>query len=405
MGLYSYRARDRAGELTSGELEGEDEAQIVASLDKLGYSVIEIKTNQSSSLSLSTFFERFKRIEKQEVIIFSRQLATLLRTGMPLSPSLTTLCEQTANKKLKAILEDVQQSVSGGASFSQALSKYLQVFPELFISMVEVGEAAGILDKTLDRLATLGMQELETNSRIRSALVYPVILVLISFVVVNFLVVGVLPKFVMVFRASQAKLPFITQVVLSLSWILRKLWFFIIAGFAALAFWFKNYIRKPEGKFKFHTWILKLPIFGSLYTKVQVSRFSRMLSALTSSGVPLLQALMVVEKTLTNVVIRRSIQNIRTAITEGRSLVEPFKASGFFSPMVVQMISTGEKTGKLDQMLEEVSAFYDPEIEYTVKNLTSLLEPFMLLAMGVMVAFIALSVLLPIFNLIKVFRG
>lgn len=400
MPIYRYKARDRSGELIAGTIEGKDEKEIAASLDRMGYSVIELASQEKERIS---FF--WQRIEKQETIIFTRQLATLLRTGMALSPGLSTICEQTTNKKFRAILEDVRQSVQEGESFSQALSKHPQVFSELFVSIVEVGETGGMLDTALDRLAILGTQELETSSRIRSALIYPAVLVAVAFLVVNFLIVGVLPKFAMVFRASGTHLPLPTHIVLGLSWILRRLWLplFVILGLAGI--WFRNYVRGAEGKFKFHGWLLRLPLFGKLYAKIQVSRFARTLSALTASGIPLLQGLVVVEKIVSNVVIRRIIQNIRTSIAEGSTVAEPFKASGFFSPMVVQMISTGEKTGKLDQMLGEIASFYEPEIDYTIKNLTALLEPFMLLAMGVMVAFIALSVLLPIFNLIKVFRG
>ncbi|MBU4343565.1 MAG: type II secretion system F family protein [Candidatus Omnitrophica bacterium] len=406
MTIYTYKARNRQGELINGSFEAEDERSVAANLDRLGYSVIEvIPKGGGLSFSLAGVFGRFQCIHKQEVIVFTRQLATLIHSGMALSHGLATICEQTTNKKFKLILENVCQSVQQGTSFSETLSRYPAVFPELFVSMIEVGEAGGMLDKVLDRLAALGIQELDISSRIKSALMYPIVLVVVAFLIVNFLMVGVLPKFVMVFRASQASLPLPTQIVLGLSWILRKLWFPILVCLGLAGLWFRSYLRRPEGKFKFHNWMLGLPIFGKLYNKVQISRFARTLSALTSSGITLLHGLMVVEKTITNVVIRKEIQNIRIAISEGRPLVEPFKASSVFSPMVVQMISTGEKSGKLDQVLEEIAGFYDPEIEYTIKNLTALLEPFMLLAMGIMVAFIALSVLLPIFNLIKVFRG
>ncbi len=405
MPTYSYKARDKLGELISGVLEGEDESGVAASLDKLGYSVIQILPQGELTFSLAGALDRLRPIKRQEVIIFTRELATLLHTGMALSPSLATICEQTTAKKFKLVLEDIGKSVQAGRSFSEALSKYPKVFSELFISMVRVGETGGMLDKVLDRLANLGTQELETHSRIKAALIYPIILVIISFLVVNFLIVGVLPKFVMVFRASQAALPLPTQIILGVSWTLRRLWFPILLALGLAGFWFKKYTGTPAGKFKFHSWLLKVPIFGKLYSKVQISRFARTLSVLTSSGIPILQGLGVVEKTATNVVIRRAIENIRMAISEGRPLVEQFKSSGLFSPMVVQMISTGEKTGELDRMLEEISSFYDPEIEYTIKNLTSLLEPLMLLAMGFIVAFISLSVLLPIFNLIRVFRA
>lgn len=405
MSTYTYKARDRYGELISGVVEGESETAVAKSLDRLGYSVVEVRSRRPLQPALAGLIERLRRISKQEVTIFTRQLATLIRSGMAISPSLSTVCEQTTNPKFRLILEDIATRVQGGMSFSEALSKYPNVFSDLFVNMVKVGETGGILDKVLDRLAVLGTQELEMYTRIRSALIYPVVLVAIAFLVVNFLLVGVLPKFVAVFRASQAKLPLPTQLVLGFSWTLRHLWLPLLFGVAALSLWFRRYIERPEGRYRFDSKVLKLPLFGKLYTKVMITRFARTLSALIASGVPLLQALAVVEKTITNVVIRRIIQNIRASITEGQPLTEPFKASGFFSPMVVQMISVGEKSGKLDEMLNEVSSFYDPEIEYTIKNLTALLEPFMLLAMGIMVAFIALSVLLPIFNLIRVFRG
>lgn len=404
MATYRYKARDKAGELVIGKLEGDDEANIISSLDRLGYTVVEVTLQGKVPFSLKELSEHFKGISRQEVNIFTRQLATLIRAGLALAPSLATICEQTENKKFKILLEDIQQAVQAGTSFSEALAQHPKIFSELFVSMIEVGETGGLLDLVLDRLAILGVQEQETNSRIKSAMVYPIALVVIAFVVVNFMIVGVLPKFVMVFSAAQAKLPLPTQIVLGLSWVIRKFWFVIIIAFGLISMAFKKYISKPEGKFRFHSWLLKLPIFGKLYIKIQISRFARTLSALTSSGITLLQGLAVVEKTISNVVMRRAIQNIRLSITEGRSLVEQFKASGFFTPMVVQMIATGEKTGKLDQMLEEIAAFYEPEIEYTIKNLTTLLEPAMLLFMGVMVGFIALSVLLPIFKLMKVFR-
>ena len=405
MTVYAYKARNKQGELVSGTLEAEDERGVIGSLDKQGYSVVEIASAKKQDFSLSGLVSKFKRTERREVIVFTRQLAALLRSGTALSASLNAVCDQTVDRKFKAILEDIRRSVQGGSSFSEALSKHPGVFSELFISMVEVGETGGMLDKVLERLAHLGTQELEMQAKITSALIYPVVLVVVAFIIVNFLIIGVLPKFVTVFLASQANLPLPTQLVMGLSFTLRRLWYVILLALAGGVMAFRAYIHKEEGRFKFHRWLLKVPLFGPLYSKIQVSRFARTVSTLIASGIPLLQALTVVEKTVSNLVIRREIQKIRFAISEGRPLVEQFKASGLFTPMVVQMISTGEKSGQLDQMLNDIALFYDPEIEQTITNLTALLEPFMLLTMGVMVAFIAISVLLPIFNLIKVFRG
>ena len=230
-------------------------------------------------------------------------------------------------------------------------------------------------------------------------------LLVISFLVVNFLVVGVLPRFAMVFTASQMKLPLPTQLVLGTSLLLQRLWWVFILAIIFAGFLFKRYMDTERGKYRIHAIALNFPIFGPLYTKIQIARFSRTLSALIGCGVPLLESLSVVEHTITNISIRQAIQDIRSSITKGKPLVEPIKASGFFSPMVIQMVATGERSGELDKVLEEIASFYEPEIEHTIKNLTTILEPIMLLIMGVVVAFIALSVLLPIFNLIKVFRS
>jgi type IV pilus assembly protein PilC len=405
MASFTYKARNPQGELITGTLDMDTESGVASSLDRLGYTVLEIKQAVELPSAISSVTNRFQGLKKQEVIIFTRQLSTLIRSGMPLLPALTTICEQTVNKKFRMILEDVRTQVQGGTSLSEAMAKYPTVFSELFVSMVRVGETAGIMDEVLDRLSVLGTQEMEIQSKVMSAMTYPIVLVGMSFLIVNFILVGVLPKFVMVFKSQEAQLPLPTVIVLGASWVMQKFWYLILAALVAGFLYLRQVTLAGAGRERFHRILLKVPIFGELYTKIQVSRFTRTLSALTGSGVPILQALSVVEKTISNVVIQKAVQDIRMAISSGSSLVEPFKAAGIFSPMVVQMVAIGERSGNIDKMLEEVSKFYDPEIEYTIKNLTALLEPFMLLAMGLMVAFIALSVLLPIFNLMKVFKG
>ncbi len=405
MATFIYRARNQQGEFVSGTMEMDSEQGIAASLDKLGYSVLDIARPNRAWAALGDLYSRFQRLDRRELIIFSRQLATLMKSGMPLLPSLGTICEQITNKRFKVIVEDVRRAVQEGASFSDALAKHPDVFPELFVSMVQVGEAGGIMDEVLERLSALSTQEMEITSRIRSAMTYPIVLVILALVIVNFIMIGVLPRFVAVFSASNAKLPLPTQIVLGMSWTLRNFWWAILSGAAAFGLYFHRVIRTQRGRVWFHRWLLKVPVFSELYAKIQISRFARTLSTLTGSGVPILHALTVVEKTISNVVLQEAVRNIRMALAAGSSVVEPFRASGLFPAMVIQMISIGEKSGKLDEMFAEIAAFYDPEIEYTIKNMTSLLEPLMLLSMGLMVAFIALSVLLPIFNLMKVFRA
>ncbi len=402
---FEYRALSKQGESMTGVLDLESEASVMEHLDRMGYSVLEVKSQNSFLAGLGELFERFQKLDKQEIILFTRQLATLTRSGMPLLPSLTTITDQCTNKKFKVVLESVRNSVQNGESLSASLARYPNIFSELFVCMVQVGETGGVLDRILDRLSTLSTQEMEIHSRIRAALTYPIVLLVLALLMVNFIMVSVIPKFAMVFKSSGAALPIPTQIVLGISWFVKKFWILVLAGSAGIAWLFQRYVSSENGRYRYHLALMKFPVLGALYTKIQISRLARSLSTLTSVGVPILQGFVVVERVVSNEVIRRTIRNIRDAITAGSSLVDPFRSSGVFSPMVVQMIAIGEKTGKLDEMLGEISNFYDPEIEHAIKNMTSLLEPFMLLGMGLMVAFIALSVLLPIFNLIKVFRG
>lgn len=404
MPKYIYRARDKSGQLITGAVESQDEYAVASSLRNLGYSIIQITVQPKSQELVTSFTQRFKGISRQEIIVFTRQLATLLRTGNTLTSSLDNIAEQVRNLKFKEIIKQVMRDVQGGSSLSEAISKHPSVFDNFFVSMVRVGETGGLLDEVLERLATLGTQELEIRTRIQSALVYPIVLVLLAFLVVNFILIAVLPHFVSIFQASQTKLPLPTRIILGLSWTLRNLWFVVLGLLVFLAIWVKRYISTPEGRYNIDQRFLDVPLFGELYLKVMIVRFSRAMAALTKSGIPFLNGLAVVENTIPNLVLRRRFQNVRGAISEGRNLTEVFRASGIFPPMVIQLISSGERSGKLDEMFSEVASFYEPEIEYTLRNLTSLLEPLLLLVMGVVVGFIALSVLLPIFNLIKLIK-
>ena len=261
------------------------------------------------------------------------------------------------------------------------------------------------MDEVLERLASLGAQELEIRSRVQAALIYPVVLISLSLIVVSFILIAVLPNFVAIFEASQAKLPTPTRVILALSSGLRSYWYIGVGAVIFLGFWLKSYASTAEGRYRMDGYLLKLPLFGDLYLKVMVSRFSRAMAALTKTGVPFHEGLAVVETSINNTVLRKIFEDIRERINVGQGVTEAFRSSGIFPPMVIQLMSSGEKSGHMDEMFSEVAAFYEPEVEYTLRNLTSLLEPFLLLVMGSIVGFIALSVLLPIFNLIKIVKS
>jgi len=402
---FTYQARDRVGQLVVGVLEGPDERTVASTLSRQGYQPVRIQRQNAAGRGSLLSFLKQNRVDRQEVLILFRELAALLRAGIPLATSLDGAIQQTQQASaLRQVLGHVTHDVQGGSSLSEAMGKYPNVFPELFTSMVRVGEVAGILDQVLEQLAQLGTQELETRSKIQAAFLYPMVLVGFALVVVTVLLVGVLPQFISVFEASKVALPLPTRVLLGLSGTVRRFWWLLLAGIGAGLWWLRRYHESPKGHWAIDRAVLSLPLMGVLYRKLLIARIARILGAMLKTGVPLLEALTVVEKTVPNVVFQRTLQQTRSAVAEGQSLAEPWTASGLFPPLVLQLVSVGERTGQLDTMLSEITSFYDPEIELTIRNLTTLLEPALLMVMGLLVGFIALSVLLPIFQLIHVFK-
>jgi type IV pilus assembly protein PilC len=404
MATFSYRARDKRGMLLTGTVEAEDESAVLNNLKQAGNAVVSIEKETQAKMQMEGLLNFIQKVRPQDILLFTRQLATLLKSGISLTTAVMSIREQTKNKIMQDVLEQINKDIQGGVSLSDSLAKHPGVFSEFFVSMIRVGETGGILEEVLDRLVQLGTQDLEISSRIKSAMSYPIILVVVAIAVVSFILISIIPKFVTIFDTYEARLPLTTRILLAVSLIFRKTWYLFLAGIAGFIFWLRNFMRKPEGKYKIDSMVMKLPLFGQLYLKVVIAQFARTLGGLVRSGVAMVEALNVTEKTVANLVVKNVIRNVRDSIVKGESLSGPFKASGIFPVMVIQMISIGEKTGKLEQMLFDVAEFYDREIEYAIRNMTAVLEPVLLLIMGSMVAFIALSVLLPIFNLIKVFR-
>ncbi len=403
MATFLYKARDPKGNLVNGVLEAPDEGQVVESLQKLDLSPVAI-TVQSA---FQKFFEKdatWRPVPHQEILVFTRQLSTLVSSGVPLIQCLENISRQIAHPRFKFVVLGLVEKLKSGNSLSQAMANYPDIFSEFYISMLKVGEAGGLMDKVLKRLADLSAQDLDLRSRLKSALIYPALLAGVAFVIVNFVMIAVLPKFVSIFEASDAKLPLPTVLLLTISDLLRHYWWVGVGGLFLLAWWLKVYYKSSPGRYKIDALALRLPMAGPLILKILVCRFCRSIAALTKSGVPILESLKVVQGTVGNAVLEVFLQNIQESISRGNSLTEPFENSGLFPPMVIQMISTGERSGQLGEMFDQIADFYEPEVEYTIRNLTSILEPVMLLVMGAIVTFIALSVLLPIFNLIKIIR-
>jgi len=403
MPTYTYKARDINGKLIRGVIEAENPTFAAKSVEGLGFIPISVSSRRlifdKNILSLY-----FRTISHQELLVFTRQLSTLITTGAPLIQSLNNVLEQTQNPRFKQVLSNIITSLKNGINLSDSLAQYPKIFPKLYVSLVRVGETGGLLDKVLLRLADLSTQEISLRSRLRSAITYPIVLAVVAFLIINFVLLEVLPKFVSIFEASQAKIPLPTKILLSSSNLLTNFWWLLLILIILGLLWLRKYYRSTRGRLRIDQLILQLPLFGPLILKIMVSRFSRSVAALTKSGIPVLEALAVVENTLSNAVLQGIVKDIRSAISEGENLVQTFRQSGLFPPMVIQLIDTGEHSGKLDEMFDQIANFYEPEIESTIRDLTSLLEPAMLLIMGGIVTFIALSVLLPIFNLISIIR-
>ena len=330
----------------------------------------------------------------------------MINAGLPLVKCLNILSEQTESPVLTEVVVDVQHEVEMGRSLSEALSKHPEVFKELYSSMVRAGEIGGVLDDVLLRIATTLESEDEIRRRIKSAMTYPIAMFAISILLLVIMLVFVVPTFESMFNDIGAELPFLTKIIMQISHFLVS-WMGVIVIMALIAgvIFLRRWLKTPNGRRKLDALKLKLPVFGSLFHKMSLSRFSRTLGTLVASGVPILQALEITSKTVGNVLVAEAVDNVRSGVKEGDSIARPLGQSPLFPPMVTQMLAIGEETGALDTMLNKVSDFYDSEVSATVESLTSLLEPLMIVFLGVVVGTIVIALYMPIFSLISQFSS
>jgi type IV pilus assembly protein PilC len=398
---YSYRVRDRQGKIITGKLEADNEAVVSQRLREMGYFVIGLE-EEKVSLAKKEIRIFKPKVKNKEITIFTRQFATMINAGLPLVKCLNILAEQTDSPVLTGVIEDVQHEVEMGRSLSEALAKHPNVFKDLYTHMVKAGEIGGVLDDVLLRIATTLEGEDEIRRRIKSALTYPIAMLGISFMLLVVMLVFVVPIFQKMFKDMGATLPFLTRIVVGISNFLVS-WkgvLFIIVLIVAVVF-LRRWMRSPKGRRVVDTIKLKLPVFGVLFHKMALSRFSRTLGTLVSSGVPILQALEITSNTVGNVLVAEAVENVRNGVKEGDSIARPLGQSPLFPPMVIQMLAIGEETGALDTMLNKVSDFYDSEVSATVEALTSLLEPLMIVGLGLVVGIIVISLYMPIFSLVS----
>ena len=329
----------------------------------------------------------------------TRQLATLLGANIPLVDALSALADQIENPLLKKSISQIKDKVTGGARLADAMKAFPKVYSDLYIHMIRAGEASGALEAVLERLADFTEYQAMLKSKVMGAMMYPIIMSGVGMSLMLYLLISVVPKIVSIFEDAEAVLPLPTRILMAVSSFAQNYWYLIILGMILAGYFIRRYIKTPAGRMRLDRLSLKAPIFGELFRKIALSRFSRTLSTLLRSGVQLLQALDIVKNVVNNKVLAEVIDNTQHSVKEGESIAEPLKRSGQFPPMVVHMITVGEKTGALETMLEKVADTFDTEVDTTVNTMTTLLEPLMILVMGGVVSFIVLSILLPILKM------
>ena len=401
MANFSWTGKNRQGAIQKGQVTAKNRQEVIGILRKQNILVTSIQEQKSSILQME-IPGLGGGVKEKDIVIFTRQFATMIDAGLPLVQCLEILASQSDNKVLAKTIAEVRQDVEGGATYADSLRKHTKVFDELYVSMVYAGEAGGILDTILNRLAKHMEKVMKLKKLIKSALVYPVTIVGVAVVVISVLMVWVIPTFAQMFVDFGGTLPLPTVIVITASEFMQSN-FLLIVGISVAAFIALKYIYKnPKGKRIFDGIILKAPVFGPLVRKAAVAKFTRTLGTLISSGVPILEGMEIVAKTSGNKVIEEALLEARQSISEGKTVAEPLAKTKVFPPMVVQMISVGEATGALDAMLSKIADFYDDEVDMAVASLTSLLEPMLMVFLGVVIGFIVIAMYLPIFEMASI---
>lgn len=400
MPVYEYKGVSASGRNVSGVLDGEGLKAVRARLKKDGVVVLEIHETASNrpGRTREAGFGR-GRVRAADLANATRQLATLLSSGLPLMEALNVLVEQEEGQALKRALSSVRDAVREGSSLADALKANAKAFSPLYGNMVAAGEASGTLDITLARLADFLEEQTRFQGRLAAALAYPGLMTLIGIGVLFFLFSFVLPRVTGLFEDSRQQLPFITLALLAVVSFVSRFWWLIVLALAGAGYYGQRYLRTPAGREKLDAWALKLPVFGTLIRMIAVSRFTRTLGTLLQSGVPTLTALDIVQNVVGNTVLAEAVRKARENVREGESIADPLRRSGLFPPVVVQMVAVGEKSGELEKMLMKVSDSFDRSVETRVQALMSLVEPAIILVMGLVVGFIVIAILLPILQM------
>ena len=400
MPVYVWKGKNSYGEKRKGEIEAPDEATARAQLKRLRIQNLKIKEKPKDIFENIPLFQ--PKVTGKDVVIFTRQLSTMIDAGLPLVQCLQILARQQSNPTFRKVLAGIQQDVETGTTLADAMRKHPKVFDNLYTNMIEAGELGGILDTILSRLASFKEKSMALQKKIKGAMTYPAICLGISIIILIVILVFVVPVFEKMFQDFGSALPVPTQMVVNLSNFAKGNIHYLIIGMIAVSFIVKKIYATEKGRLKIDAMALRAPIIGPLIRKTAVAKFTRTLSTMLQSGVPILDALQVVARTAGNKVVERAVFRTIDAIAEGRPIAEPLEETGVFPNMVVQMINVGESVGALDAMLEKIAVFYDEEVDQAVENLTAMIEPFMMVFLGGMIGGLVIAMYLPIFKMASV---
>jgi len=400
MPFFRYVARDRAGKLIEEVMETANEEDLVNGLQARDLLVVSVGPAPEIKSKKKADSRRYHRgVKSNDLVMFSRELATLLGAGVTLIKSLDILCKQIESRILLRTVEQIKKDVEGGYTFQNALKKHDKIFSSFWINLVETGEASGHLPSSLDQVAVYLEENSELKRKIVSALMYPLILVAVSTGAITVFLVKIIPIFSEIFKGFNVELPILTQTIINISNIVRHYFLIVIGVLTALFFIIKKYISTEAGRWQFDEFMLKVPVVGQLMREIATERFASGLGTLIKSGVPILHALEIAEKTAGNKVMGKALREVKTAVKEGKGMGQTMQDSNLFSPLVIQMISVGEEIGELGKMLDRVSAFYKERVNTFISRFTTMFEPIVLVFMGIVVGILVIAMFMPIFSI------
>lgn len=399
MPTFCYTAKDEEARTVSGKIVANDELAVLDELRSRHLIVISIDEDKKAQFTFMPPSGTTSRIKAEDIILFSRQMATMVDAGIPILQTMEALEEQTSNPSFKKVLTTIRDDIRFGTSLSAAFAKHPKVFDNLFVNMIKVGESGGVLTIVLDRLSSYMEKTAKLKRKVQGAMIYPAVVVSIALLITTGLIVKVVPTFASIYSSFDRKLPAMTQFLLDLSTAVRENGWWIIAGLFVAGFSFVSYQKTAAGAFQVDKMKLKFPVFGDLICKVAVSRFCRTLSVLVQSGVPILEGLEIVRKTIGNRVLEKLMEDVIQSVREGESIAAPLSRSKVFPSMVTKMISIGEQSGQLDKMLIKVADFFDEQVDAMVETLTSLIEPFVIGFLGMVIGFVVIALFMPIISM------